>query len=152
MKSITIIKSGKKMKELPWTEKDESFFRQYEGYMLSQGMTFVIDDPRDTLPANSFIALVRFLGKTKTERHGAEIRWASVMVMESSIQTVTVGAELWIKIPVDKVDLYFTVGLPNRYLVMNTGPPADKWIHHFGNIVPAVDHPTTIVTVASDEQ
>ena len=144
------MKSGKVVKEIPWTEKDESFFRQNEGYMLSEGMTLVIDEPTESLPPNSFMATVHFLGKPKTYRRGGEVRWAKTTVLESSVSAIKVNAELWLKIPVDKVDVYFTAGLPNQYLVLNTSAPADRWIHHFGDIVPVPGHPTTVVTVASD--
>jgi len=150
MKSIRVMKSGKLMKEIPWTEKDEAFFRMHEGYMIADGMTLTITDQEDELPSNSFIGLVKYLGKVKMDRRVGEIRWACVKVLESSVSSIIVNAELWLKVPVDKVDIYFTAGFPHKYLVLNSGSPSQQWIHHFGNIVPVADGPTTTVTVASD--
>lgn len=150
-KLIRILRSGKVFKELPWTDVDESFFRSQEGYMVSHGFTLVIIDERDRIPTKSFVATVKHLGKRKIDRNGAEIVWAFMTVMESNVTGITAGEEMVVKIPVDRIDRYFSAGLPNEYTVVGSAPPsAGKFIHKYTNIIPHDHSPTTTVTTPAD--
>ena len=120
MKMIKLIKSDKVFKEIPWTVEDEKFFRDNEGYMISEGMELVITGSEEQIQDNSFVATALYFGKSKTDgRSGVEVRWVKMIVKESSIPCVEPNAELWIKIPVSKIETYFPNGTPHDYVVVN---------------------------------